>query len=76
MIGCAEAVRQLWEYLDELVDPSDRAAIESHLAWCRRCCGELDFARELRRRLALSAHEEVPSAVLRRLHETLEELER
>lgn len=76
MIGCSDAVRQLWEYLDEQVDAHDRAVIESHLSWCRRCCGELEFARELRRRLELSAYEEVPDAVLRRLHETLEELER
>lgn len=76
MIECAEAVRQLWGYLDDLVEPADRAAIDDHLSWCRRCCGELEFARELRRRLHQAADEEIPDGVLRRLHQTLEELER
>src|SRR5436190_1286145 len=52
MITCAEAVRQLWEYLDGVVEVTDREAIEEHLSFCRRCCGELDFAEELRRFLA------------------------
>src|ERR1051326_6111527 len=42
MITCAEAVRQLWEYLDGVVEETDRKAIEEHLSFCRRCCGELD----------------------------------
>lgn len=76
MISCAEAVRQLWEYIDDVVDVGERAVIESHLARCRRCCGELEFARELRRTLTTAAEEDVPDDVLRRLRHTLEELER
>ncbi len=74
MISCAEATRQLWEYLDATVDTEARDAIEEHLARCRRCCGELEFAQELRRFLASSARHEVPDDVLQRLNQTLEEL--
>jgi anti-sigma factor (TIGR02949 family) len=74
MIGCAEAVRQLWEYLDGTVEAADRALVEEHLARCRRCCGELEFAEELRGFLADSARVDLPDDVLRRLHQTLEEL--
>ena len=74
MIACSEATRHLWEYLDATADQATRNAIEEHLARCRACCGELEFARELRRFLASSARGEVPAAVLRRLNETLEEL--
>jgi len=74
MITCSQATRQLWEYLDATADEATRDAIEEHLARCRVCCGELEFARELRRFLASSAHDEVPDGVLRRLNETLEEL--
>jgi hypothetical protein len=35
----------------------------------------LDFARELRRTLADAAHDDLPADVLRRLSQTLEELE-
>lgn len=74
MIGCAEAVRQLWEYLDNTVDNTDRVLIEEHLQRCRRCCGELEFARELRGFLTKAAHEDLPPDVLRRLNRTVEEL--
>lgn len=75
MISCAEAVRQLWEYLDDMVGPAERSSIEAHLTRCRRCCGELEFATELRRTLSSSAEESIPEGVLLRLQETLEELE-
>jgi mycothiol system anti-sigma-R factor len=74
MITCSEATRHLWEYLDATADQATRDTIEEHLARCRACCGELEFARELRRFLASSVRDEVPAAVLRRLNETLEEL--
>ena len=75
MISCAEAVHELWNYLDGLVDESERAAVEEHLSVCRRCCGELEFAEELRGFLARNADEELPPAVHARLHATLTELE-
>ena len=75
MISCTEATRRLWEYLDATVDEPTREAIEEHLARCRRCCGELEFAKELRGFLARSARDDVPDDVLRRLNQTLEEME-
>lgn len=75
MITCAEAVRQLWDYLDGVVDEAQREAIEEHLSFCRRCCGELEFAEELRVFLADHAAEELPADVRKRLLTTLEELD-
>jgi anti-sigma factor (TIGR02949 family) len=74
MISCHEAVSQLWEYLDNTVGEVDRAKVEEHLARCRRCCAELEFAHELRRTLTNGATVDVPPDVLTRLHQTLEEL--
>ena len=73
MITCAEAVRQLWEYLDGMVAASDRAAIEEHLSVCRRCCGEVEFAEELRRFLAAQAAEEMRANVRTRLEAALDD---
>ncbi|MGH8827269.1 MAG: anti-sigma factor family protein, partial [Jiangellaceae bacterium] len=75
VISCAEAIKQLWDYLDGTVDDTERRLIDEHLVRCRRCCGELEFARELRRTLADAANDDVPGDVLRRLNQTLEELE-
>lgn len=76
MIRCEDAVRQLWEYLDGVVDVGDRALIEEHLARCRRCCGERDFAVELRRFLADQTHDTLPDDVAQRLNQTVEDLGR
>jgi mycothiol system anti-sigma-R factor len=76
VITCAEAVRELWNYLDGLVDEHERAAVEEHLSICRRCCGELEFAEELRGFLREHGDEELPPDVRTRLVATLEELER
>ncbi len=75
MITCAEAVRRLWDYLDGVVDEAERELVEEHLAFCRRCCGEVEFAEELRRFLASHAHDELPGEVRARLASTLDELE-
>jgi anti-sigma factor (TIGR02949 family) len=75
LISCTEAVRQLWEYLDGAVEPADRHAIEEHLSFCRRCCGEAEFAEELRGFLAWSAADEIPPDVRSRLAATLDALE-
>jgi mycothiol system anti-sigma-R factor len=75
VITCAEAVRQLWEYLDGVVDESERVAMDEHLAFCRRCCGEVEFAQELRFFLAAQAAEELPPDVRARLTATLDGLE-
>ena len=74
MIDCFEAMRRLWDYLDGSVDTTDRTLVEAHLARCRRCCGERDFAIELRRMLADSRLDDLPDDVRCRLNDTLEEL--
>jgi anti-sigma factor (TIGR02949 family) len=64
---CAEAVRQLWDYLDHAVSAEDHERVEQHLSFCRRCCGELEFAKELRGFLASQAAGELPPHVKARL---------
>jgi anti-sigma factor (TIGR02949 family) len=74
MITCEEAVRRLWEYLDGTLAHEERRAIDEHLAFCRRCCGEAEFAEELRKVLRSSADLELPDEVRARLTATLDEL--
>jgi mycothiol system anti-sigma-R factor len=74
MIGCQEAINQLWEYLDGTLDEANRHAIDEHLSLCLRCFGELEFAEELRRFLAVSGREEIPRDVIERLNATLREV--
>lgn len=74
MISCADAVEQLWDYLDGVVDEPGREAIEEHLSFCRRCCGEVEFAQELRGFLAVNTAEALPDDVRSRLEQTLDRL--
>jgi mycothiol system anti-sigma-R factor len=75
MINCAEAVERLWAYLDGALTSDEKATLEEHLGICRVCCGEVEFARELRGFLARSAAEELPEDVRARLIASLDELE-
>lgn len=75
MITCAEAVRELWELLDRSLDPEDHAAVDEHLAFCRRCCGELEFARELQAFLASQRAGEMPAEVRERLSRFIADLD-
>ena len=73
-IPCSDAVRQLWDYLDKVLAPEDQARVEGHLAFCRRCCGELEFAKELRVFLASNTVDELPVDVKERLERFVEDL--
>jgi mycothiol system anti-sigma-R factor len=74
MITCVEAVRQLWAYLDQDLPEADRTRVQEHLAFCRKCCGESEFAEELRSFLADQRAEEVPADVKARLEAMLIEI--
>ena len=74
VIPCSEAVRQLWDYLDDAVSPEDHERVDKHLSFCRQCCGELEFARELRKFLGSQAAEEIPSHVKARLERFVADL--
>lgn len=73
-IPCSEAVRQLWDYLDHSIAPEDQEKVEHHLSFCRRCCGELEFAKEIHAFLASGSSEEIPHHVKARLERFVEEL--
>ena len=74
VIGCREAVKHLWEFLDLDLAADDQHAVEEHLAFCMRCCGELEFARELRRRLRATGTGELPGDVAERLGRFIDDL--
>jgi mycothiol system anti-sigma-R factor len=74
LVPCSEAVRRMWDYLDNALSPEDYAKVEDHLAFCRKCCGELEFAKELRAFLASQEVDEIPPQVKEQLERFVEEL--
>jgi Putative zinc-finger len=73
-IPCSEAVRKLWDYLDNAVSIEDQESVDKHLSFCRTCCGELEFAKELRGFLASGSALELPVDVKARLERFVQEL--
>lgn len=38
----------MWAYLGAALEANQTVELEVHLGACKRCCGELEFSRELR----------------------------
>jgi mycothiol system anti-sigma-R factor len=74
LVPCSEAVRRMWDYLDHALSPEDYSKVEEHLDFCRKCCGELEFAKELRAFLRSHEVEEIPPQVRKDLERFVEEL--
>lgn len=76
MIPCKEAVDRLWSHLDRALDERAEQELEQHLGLCRHCCGELEFAKQVRARLAEpAATETMPPEVRERLEASLRRME-
>lgn len=73
-IGCREAVAHLWDMLDGRLDEVDQRALDRHLAWCLRCCGELAFAGEVREMLQQRSTVPLPDDARRRLESFIDDL--
>lgn len=75
MINCTDAVRQLWDYVENDLEGDARVQMDEHLAVCRRCCGEVGFAEELQVLMRHAAKPHIPEEVSQRLADYLNELE-
>ena len=74
MIACKEAVERLWTYLDRKLDRRLEEEVEQHLGICRHCCGELEFAKQVRTRLAESADTPLAPTARARLQKFVQRL--
>ena len=72
LIDCREAVARMWAYLSEGLETADVDELETHLGVCQRCCGELEFSRQLRQRVAEAEVAQMPSPVRERIVELIE----
>jgi anti-sigma factor (TIGR02949 family) len=65
--ACAEAERQLQDYVDRVLTPADIATIEQHLAVCPRCATCYRLEREMREQLRKVCDEPCPESLKMRL---------
>lgn len=71
LIDCREAVARMWGYLSEGLAKRDVKELETHLEFCERCCGELEFSRQLRARVAEAGTDQMPMPVRQRINDLL-----
>jgi hypothetical protein len=62
----------MWAYLSEGLEKREVDELETHLGVCDRCCGELEFSRQLRQRVADADVAQMPAPVRERIAELLE----
>lgn len=75
MIDCTTAVKQLWDFIEQELEGDDETKMEEHLAFCKRCCGEVEFAEELRDVLKDAAGPKLPDDAAIRLSEFIDNIE-
>ncbi len=76
MIDCREAVSRMWAYLSRDLEDRGTRELEEHLGICLRCCGELEFSRELRARVAGAGADAMPPEARARLVQLLDDSNR
>lgn len=68
MADCRDTIRELYSYLDELLDEDLRIQITSHLDDCPDCQERVEFEITLKSRIRVRAAEEpLPDELRRRL---------
>jgi mycothiol system anti-sigma-R factor len=70
VINCKDAVSRLWAYLDRNIERIQEAELEEHLGLCRHCCGELEFAKQVRAVLRNSGSTSMSTSDVRERLET------
>lgn len=75
MISCQEAVARLWDYVEQALPEDDERRIDEHINVCRQCCGEAEFAGQLRGFLGTHAQERIPDDARGRLEVFLLDLD-
>ena len=72
-ISCDEALRLVFEFIDEELRGKSRAELEYHLEMCRHCFDRVEFEKLLKSRLRKLKVVGNPSALRKRVDSLLEE---
>ena len=71
-IECAGVLKDVWLFLDDEMDPANRAAVEAHLDGCEPCLEEANLDQKLKELLhAKCGGDRAPEQLRRRLAEHL-----
>jgi anti-sigma factor (TIGR02949 family) len=66
-LNCDEAIRLLFEFLDNELERHDHAAVEAHLHDCRACFSRMEFDKRLHGMVKGSEKAKVPETLRQRI---------
>ncbi|MDP2707675.1 MAG: zf-HC2 domain-containing protein [Burkholderiales bacterium] len=66
-LNCDEAIRLLFEFLDNELEQHDHAAVEAHLHDCRACFSRMEFDKRLRGMVKSPEKANVPETLRQRI---------
>jgi len=70
-IKCEQALRQLFEYIDQELSEAERATMEHHLHTCQSCYSRAEFEARLKVKLGELKKDEPDTAVRERIKSLL-----
>ena len=59
-IDCEEALKRLFEYIDQELNAHKHEEMEDHLSKCRSCYSRLEFEKRLKQHLQGAAKQKAP----------------
>jgi anti-sigma factor (TIGR02949 family) len=71
-IECEQALRQVFEYIDHVLDDTERAAMEHHLHTCHSCYSRVQFEGRLKAKLGELKKDDADSTLRERIKRLLE----
>ena len=71
-IECEQALRQVFEYIDHVLDDTERAAMERHLHTCHSCYSRVEFEGRLKAKLGELKSDDADPTVRKRIKKLLE----
>ena len=70
-MGCEEALKRLFEFLDGELSDGEQGGVERHLRTCRSCFSRMEFERRLKERLSALPADDVPATLRSRVHDLI-----
>jgi len=66
-ISCEEALKQLFEFLDQELDTHKHDEMENHLSICKSCYSRMEFENRLHKHLKKATQEQAPDELRSRV---------
>lgn len=73
-ISCEEALKRVFDYLDQELSESEHCDIEDHISVCRSCYSRLEFERRLKEHLHDIGREKAPTSLEDKVRQILRQV--